>query len=61
MGKGAEKNKNKKKASGGKVSHLESKLRMRFAPRFSGQITSAFNEKIYPKRFFKTWLFNPSL
>jgi len=32
----------KKTASGGKVCHLESRLRMRFAPRSSGQITSAF-------------------
>jgi len=31
-----------KKASGGKVCHLESWLRMHFAPRSSGQITSAF-------------------
>jgi len=31
-----------KKASGGKVCHLESRLRMRFTPRSSGQITSAF-------------------
>ena len=29
-------------ASGGKVCHLESSLRMRFAPRSSDQITSAF-------------------
>jgi len=32
----------KKNASGGEVCHLESRLRMRFAPRSSGQITSAF-------------------
>jgi len=32
----------KKTASGGKVCHLESWLRMRFAPRSSGQITSVF-------------------
>jgi len=31
------------KASGGKVCHLESWLRMRFNPRSSGQITSAFD------------------
>jgi hypothetical protein len=34
----------KSDASGGKVCHLESGLRMRFAPRSSGQITSAFME-----------------
>jgi len=34
--------KNETLASGGEVSHLESGLRMRFAPRSSGQITSAF-------------------
>ena len=34
-----------KKASGGKVCHLESRLQMRFAPRSSGQITSAGNRK----------------
>jgi len=32
-----------KRASGGKVCHLESRLRMRFAPRSSGQITSAYD------------------
>jgi len=32
----------KKQASGGKVSHLESWLPLRFAPRSSGQITAAF-------------------
>jgi len=32
-----------KKASGGKVCHLESRLRMRFPPRSSGKITSAFD------------------
>jgi len=30
-------------ASGGKVGHLESRLQLRFAPRSSGQITSAFS------------------
>jgi len=34
----------KKSASGGKVCHLESGLRMRFFPRFSGNITSAFDQ-----------------
>jgi len=33
------------------VCHLESRLRMRFAPRSSGQITSAFNLKFNPKQF----------
>jgi len=33
----------KKTASGGKVSHLESWLPLRFTPRSSGQITSAFD------------------
>jgi len=32
-----------KTASGGKVSHLESRLQMRFPPRSSGKITSAFD------------------
>jgi len=32
----------KKHASGGEVSHLESGLPMRFAPRSSGQIAPAF-------------------
>jgi len=31
-----------KRASGGKVSHLESGLPQRFNPRSSGQITAAF-------------------
>jgi len=30
-------------ASGGKVSHLESRLQQRFNPRTSGQITAAFS------------------
>ena len=30
-------------ASGGEVSHLESRLHMRFTPRTSGQITDAFD------------------
>jgi len=41
----------KKPASGGKVCHLESRLRMRFAPRSSGQITSAFDLG-WPKSIF---------
>jgi len=36
----------KTNASGGKVSHLESWLRMRFAPRSSDQITSAFESGV---------------
>ncbi|WP_175469987.1 hypothetical protein [Desulfoluna spongiiphila] len=38
--------KNKSNASGGEVCHLENRLRMRFAPRSSGQITSAFKNFI---------------
>ncbi|WP_236892715.1 hypothetical protein [Desulfoluna limicola] len=34
----------KSDASGGKVSHLESKLPQRFNPRSSGQITASFYE-----------------
>jgi len=41
----------REKASGGKVSHLESRLRMRFAPRSSGQITSAFKLKLTEEQF----------
>jgi len=33
-------------ASGGKVCHLESGLRMRFAPHFLGQTTSAFGAEM---------------
>jgi len=40
-----------KTASGGKVCHLESRLRMRFAPRTSGQITSAFKAEFIQKEF----------
>jgi len=47
-----------KAASGGKVCHLESRLRMRFTPRSSGQITSAFKRGFIKKCFFKAYLLN---
>ena len=44
----------RKIASGGKVYHLESRLRMRFAPHSSGQITSALK-----RSSTKTVLYEP--
>jgi hypothetical protein len=50
-----------KKASGGEVCHLESRLRMRFAPRSSGQITFAlgfgFNQDCFLRPVYKTHSF----
>ncbi|BCS98085.1 hypothetical protein DSLASN_37170 [Desulfoluna limicola] len=40
--KGGAKKQTKSDASGGKVSHLDSKFPQRFNPRSSGQITAAF-------------------
>jgi len=42
-----------KAVSGGKVCHLESRLRLRFAPRSSGQITSAFKTEFVQGLFLK--------